>query len=410
MVACGRSVRQAAPGPLVRLQPTSRRESNSPIVLVVRTRSVAVAGVVACVLGLTGWPASASTHSPWTIQPVNGVRTAALWAVSCASPSMCMAVGWGNVYVGISPVAARWDGESWTAEAVPKPAGGDTWGLNGVSCPSVTMCVAVGSGYSSGPDPQRVPLFEQWNGVKWQSMPVAPPNELGVIYPWDVSCPSANECVAVGYTLQDGVDMPLVARWEGVAWSLAAPSMDAVGTRSVELNAVSCPVTHECVAVGQDWNYGHQRMIALRIDEQRITKMDPVDPPSAVETSLYDVSCWAAGQCAALGAARPTWSTPPPLVERLDGSAWTVQAVPAAPKGDSDLIAVSCTTSSCVAIGTSVLRWDGGAWQWDERAPVQMNDGWFIADLSCVSTGPCTAVGQLPLPHHVRPFAERSEG
>jgi len=93
-------------------------------------------------------------------------------------------------------------------EAVPKPAGDDTWGLNGVSCPSITMCVAVGWGYSSGPDPQRVALFEQWNGAKWQSMPVARPNVPGVIYPRNVSCPSTNQCIAVGNTLLHGSERP----------------------------------------------------------------------------------------------------------------------------------------------------------------------------------------------------------
>ena len=325
-----------------------------------------------------------------------------LYAVSCPSSSMCMAVGWHS--------ATRWDGAGWTSDLLPKPDGGD-WTVLGVDCPSITMCVAVGRGTPSAPGSRSVPLFEQWDGTNWQIMSFAPPRGPGDIELRDVSCSSVNLCVAVGSTWEDGFLWPVVARWDGGAWSVADPPIDAVPSSPGWLLGVSCPGTADCVVVGADMNTNPGGVIAFKTDGRRIQKMHPVIPSYGYLSMFRDVSCTAPDQCVAVGAENASSLTPTPLIERFDGSEWSLVGVPAAENdGDRSFQDVSCASaSSCVAVGgSSVIRWDGVAWRWEQRSPQEMPADWEVYGVSCISAGACTAVGEWP--HSGRSFAERSEG
>jgi hypothetical protein len=61
---------------------------------------------------------------------------------------------------------------SWSIQGVPSPAGASNVALNGISCLSRTLCIAVG-GSSLGT------LAEGWNGTAWSIL-------------------SATACIAVG--------------------------------------------------------------------------------------------------------------------------------------------------------------------------------------------------------------------
>ena len=63
-----------------------------------------------------------------------------------------------------------------------------------------------------------------------------------------VSCVSASDCVAVGYTDTGPANETLVMVWDGSVWSIV-PSPN-VGTSFDELNSVSCVSASDCVAVG----------------------------------------------------------------------------------------------------------------------------------------------------------------
>ena len=98
-----------------------------------------VIAVIGCVVLST--PAAAGAAG-WTIAPapspnVSVPLTATLSAVSCASPSMCVAVG---SYIDSNgnpagTLAELWNGSSWSLLTTPKlPAAT----LDGVSCPTVS--------------------------------------------------------------------------------------------------------------------------------------------------------------------------------------------------------------------------------------------------------------------------------
>jgi hypothetical protein len=101
---------------------------------------------------------------------------------------------------------------------VPRPAQAGAGALSGVSCPSVTECVAVG-GY------RLDALAETWNGRSWTL--ARPPSPRGTSSAFGaslsaVSCATAKNCVAVGdYTLRNGNDAPLAESWNGRRWRLA---------------------------------------------------------------------------------------------------------------------------------------------------------------------------------------------
>ena len=104
--------------------------------------------VIVCVVLSTSSAASAASAASWTIAPVPSPNvsvplTAQLSAVSCASPSMCVAVG-SYLDSNSNPagtLAELWNGSSWSLLTTPKLVAA---ALDGVSCPSVSVCVAVG--------------------------------------------------------------------------------------------------------------------------------------------------------------------------------------------------------------------------------------------------------------------------
>jgi hypothetical protein len=96
--------------------------------------------------------------------------------VTCFSGTSCLAVGGYGRQRGEVTLAARWNGKSWSAlptPNVPRPALNST--LGAISCASPTACMAVGNsdrgigktGYAT----HERALAEWWNGTKWRILP-----------------------------------------------------------------------------------------------------------------------------------------------------------------------------------------------------------------------------------------------
>jgi len=91
------------------------------------------------------------THWTWQqIELAGHAETNQMYAVSCVA-SGCMAVGFS--------AANEWTGRSWVNVAAP--AGFTS--LDGVSCLSLSWCVAVGSNGSEA-------VADKWNGRTWTSI------------------------------------------------------------------------------------------------------------------------------------------------------------------------------------------------------------------------------------------------
>jgi hypothetical protein len=108
-------------------------------------------------------------------------------SVSCATPSSCTALGEYLTKTGSQTLVVHWNGTSWVQQHVPSSV---TSPLFRVSCSSGTSCTAVG-----------VEAAVHWNGTTWTAQrPVAPPGAIGHTFQlYGVSCPTTSVCEAVGF-------------------------------------------------------------------------------------------------------------------------------------------------------------------------------------------------------------------
>jgi hypothetical protein len=164
-----------------------------------------------------------------------------LSSVSCASATFCEATGSGPA----GEDAEQWNGSTWTAQATPAPAGGNSPSLSGISCTGAQSCEAVGSYLSS--TSRQLTLAEVWDGTSWAAQPT--PNPASSVTPVlnSVSCTSGSSCTAVG---QDSPANKTIAEvWNGTAWSLQ-PTPNVSYASQNTLASVSCGAAAVCLAVG----------------------------------------------------------------------------------------------------------------------------------------------------------------
>jgi hypothetical protein len=154
--ACGlvTGTAQAAAAPWT-IQATPATSGNAAVLAAVSCWS-ATACSAAGTQGTTAVPRPLAERwqaSGWTIQTMPqpaGSASAVLAGLSCASATACTAVGYYQASSGAQKILAeRWNGAKWAVQSVPDPAG-DNPALDAVSCASPTSCLAVGD---SAPTP-----------------------------------------------------------------------------------------------------------------------------------------------------------------------------------------------------------------------------------------------------------------
>jgi hypothetical protein len=337
----------------------------------------------------------------WAIQrsgftPEPGGEDSALSAVSCASPTGgCAAVG----TVSDEQLAVHLVGRRWVTDTEATPLAG---ALNGVSCTSPRACTAVGA-TSFGPD--AAAFAETWNGRSWSTEPAPGAQTVGGSSLAGVSCPSAGTCTAVGMIDRGTGTLTLAARWQGSRLHTEA-TPNRLLRALVTLTAVSCPTAGVCTAVGYLQNAAsHRQPVAIREGGAGWSAESPPTPSGAINSELDAVSCPTTTACTAVGVAQLRRSSVS-LAEVWDGRAWTVTPLPSVPAGSPALAAVSCTAANaCTAVGqqgdgggdpssarTLAERWNGNRW------PVQSTSspgsyGSGLHGVACTSASACVAVG-----------------
>jgi hypothetical protein len=381
-----------------------------------RLRNIVIAGVSALVLvaGETGAgaasaparsvpdpaqapPRPSSGASAWSVVPTpnpKGSLVDGLSWVSCTSAKFCIAVGDSTTSsTAVVTLAERWNGTAWSVVPTPHPKGSTRSVLSGVSCTSVTFCIAIGAS-SLGP------LAERWNGKTWAIQAIPKQGALSRI-----SCPSAWACIAVGNS--DG--STLAERWNGTTWAIqATPNRGP-------LSGVSCTSASACTAVGLYVNSaGDVLTLAERWNGKTWGVQATPNPPADGNlpySALNGVSCTSASACTAVGYSdNNSLGYPLPLAERWNGATWAIQATPnLSDLNDGMLNGVSCTSASaCTAIGyygqdptggdfegTLAEGWNGKTWAMQSiPSPSGGSDGQSeLFGVSCTSAAACTAVG-----------------
>jgi hypothetical protein len=129
---------------------------------------------------------------------------------------------------------------------------------------------------------------------------------------------------------------------------------------------------------------------------------------SANQGELAGVSCTGSSACTAAGNYTNGVGNPVPLVERWDGTSWTVQAGPEA-GGEGGLAGVACSSATyCVAVGNRIVydhltvpfaeTWSAGAWVTHSVATQHNETGLGDIELygvACPSRQACFAVGSF---------------
>jgi hypothetical protein len=348
-----------------------------------------------------------------------GTGTNYLNGVSCTSSTQCVAVG---SYVDAAnqnqTLSETWTGSTWSIVLPPNGTSDQNNILYGVSCTSSTNCVAVGYQEESNVGVQT--LIEIWNGSDWTIMPS--PNQGTNLNQslYGVSCSAANRCVAVGdyetvsnpslFSCPGGSQtcLSLVEIWDGTRWSIA--SSPNPGPNGDFLYGVSCPSTSSCTATGY---YSNGSIDQTLIENWNGATWSTTTSPNegTAHNILATISCASASNCMTAGYYQNGSLTQQTLIERWDGTTWSITPSPNPGSGDNSVGAVSCPdTTGCVAVGsdgpgsdgscsvptnscaTLVETWNGTSWS-PSSSPNKGAASNALSGVSCVTVAACVTVG-----------------
>lgn len=364
-----------------------------------RKLRVLVLVLMATCLALVGALAPPALASKWTARQLppkllegGYADQVPLYSVSCPSESLCVAVGaLDTVAVSQSPTGGRdrWHA-SYPTYAEPKQSCLEEEGvppascsfprgsLDGISCATENLCVAVG--YEGSVYVSTDPTAGNWSiGT--------PYNGPGAPHLTAVSCPSASLCVAVsgGNGSAGGRVFTSTAPTSG-HWQSAQLG------GSPDLRAVSCTTPSVCVAVSKAG-----RIFVSANPSGGAGSWREVGSPT--QQDLEGVSCVATFLCAAGdGGGNILTSTDPAGSNFAEANAG----------GSVQITGVTCpTTTSCVAVDnngdvlTSTKPGGGpAAWRFENLVPFEAESsdhGQFVKNAlwgaSCPSTSLCVLVG-----------------
>ena len=210
------------------------------------------------------------------------------------------------------------------------------------------------------------------------------------------SCTSATWCVAVGSKLDgSGEAIPLAQVWNGSRWS-DQTTPDPAGSTGSTLDGVSCTSPRACTAVGTSSTSGND--VATLVEKWNGTSwsLQSSPDPDTSNSGLLGVSCVSGSDCMAVG-----YVTSGTLAEGWNGSSWTVESTPG--PSPADLYGVSCRSAdACTAVGFSPTTsggktlsevWNGSSWTVESTPHPAGASISQLAGVSCTSAEACIAVG-----------------
>ena len=266
------------------------------------------------------------------------------------------------------------------------PIGIDANPIDGLACPSISLCVAVDN------DGRVLSSTDPSGGARrWRSADVDGSNSLTAI-----SCPSASVCVAVdgdgnAVTTDDSSGPASAWMVALVDSSIAEPSPDGGGPDL--LRGVSCPSVSFCVAADSVGNIVYSRdptggsgaWALIHVDDN--SDYGCAGGGLTCQAPLMGVSCPTASLCTAVdftGNILQTTTPTGPL-------AWASR--PAGGGGPQSLWSVSCPTASfCATVdGTSgdAVSWNpvAGSRLTTHRLPIDAFGVWCSTASLCLASG-----------------------
>lgn len=306
------------------------------------------------------------------------------------------------------PRSAQSGSDAWAIVNSPDLPGAWRSSLTGSACLSAADCWAVGEQRS--PDDYSSSLAEHWDGRSWTiaTTPTPPATLNSALF--NVSCPAASDCWAVGYySLPGGHSAPLGEHWDGASWSIDDLPVPA-GTPYAGLQGVTCTSVSDCWSVGFYYDNGN---FAALIDSWDGTTWSIIASPASAGASqgLQSVDCVSPSDCWAVGNSSAGPGAPQALIENWNGSTWTASQ-PATLSGaqSAELAGVSCTsTALCWAVGDYELdyagvaqalieEWNGTSWTAITPSKALPLSAASLAAVTCISSTDCLAAGSTTPP------------
>ena len=272
-----------------------------------------------------------------------------LQAVTCPASGTCVAVGSYSASTGETHgVNESLANGSWSADTIPTGSLSPTVNATNenvspaaLTCPASGTCVAVGtysdtSGHSQG-------FAELLSASSWTSSTTPLPASAApnpIVNLDALACPSSGTCVAVGkyYDGTDSSNEGLIETLSGGSWSLTkAPLTNLVPAAAfnanVTLKAISCPASGTCIAVGtySDASGNQQGLIETLSGGSWSALTAPLtglSPNSNPEVYLDAIGCPASGTCFAVGTYLDSSGNQQGLIETLSGGSWSGSKAP----------------------------------------------------------------------------------
>jgi hypothetical protein len=293
---------------------------------------------------------------------ITGGSSGDIWAVGTYLDTAASAGG---------TLAEHYNGTAWSPVYTPTPPAGidSLWSVSAVSATDIW---AVGSTYSYiGAQQLDQALIEHWDGTKWSIVTGAHPTVHGDRLN-GVSALSTNDVWAVGYYANTTNHQTFIEHWNGSTWSqITSPSPGGSGNNN-DLNGVDAASANDMWAVGSYFNGTANQTLILHWDG---TALLPVTSPSPGFLEGVTVVPGSGGNDAwAVGYYRdPVSSHYASLLERWNGSAWSVVSAPDVQGADNqpqsifalsanDVGAVGFTYASASPSQNLALHWNGTAW------------------------------------------------
>jgi photosystem II stability/assembly factor-like uncharacterized protein len=341
---------------------------------------------VAIQLGATNVsvPASLNPHFKWTCAktPSNSIER----GFSCPTASVCYAVGSssGNTpWYGKFIASGAWGAVNTIFKSTD---GGQTWfpsnsDMFSIACTSTPTCMTVGAG---GRERRTTD-----GGTTWTDVATAPGNNKPLTA---VTCPSGSICYAVG---DRGNAMKSTDG--GVTWSWLSTG------DGNPFYGLSCPSTTVCYATDI---YAHV-FKTTNGGANWTGETTPITTPQSTQVAetggpnpwggLTGISCPSTNTCVGVGiyatvSGQTNPNLDPPIVTTTDGTNWTRQV---SGTGTGNFLqAVSCVPAStnCWAVGRAgkiVMTTNLTTW-----TAQTSNTTSYLNGVTCISTSFCVAVGQ----------------
>jgi hypothetical protein len=322
-----------------------------------------------------------------------------LYGVSCPSVTFCVAVGtlYGTAHDPAQTLVEMWRGGTWRAVASPDTSAAEDNELYAVSCTGPSFCMAAG--YARRGSGGYGTLIVRWNGTAW-AIVSSPNSGSRDNYLSGLSCSSPSFCAAVGqHDGANGNPQPLNESWNGAQWALGTSPTPAPPAFN-DLRSVSCTSAAFCAAVGSHYTGSGMTTLAERWNGTAWAVVSSPNPPGPVYNNLYGVSCTGPTSCMAAGYGTNGYEDRT-LTERWDGTRWTVVSSPdTSPTQYDDLLGIGCVPSFCAAAGyyygrvaeTLVEHWNGASWRIVSSPNAPRPDS-SLGAVSCATSSLCMAVG-----------------